>query len=444
MFKRAALLFLFLIPSLSFADSYCVYQAGSTVTGILYGDTFTQEMADRQCHVSYPSDTTGQNIRASGTHNCTAPIPDLTKYAFDCKNPSGTNFGIKVSSFSMKTCTLPEEWDNETGTCKVPDPPPVDCSGETNATHIHGSGGLSAIPEFVCKNSCRYATSRGFSLMDGTWSAVATGVGQQCVGSEDPANPYPADGTQDFNEDGPPNTFSDQPAPITTNNDPQPGDSTTRTETTKTETDPGPASHETGADGSSTMSKQGDKVKTETTTTETTVHPDGSQTITRSTNETTNTGPGFVSYIPPGGGPGTLTDTPSTTSSKSSGSVTTIGADGSIQTTSTGAADGDGNEAGDDDSSWQPGAPGEFTDITAELETAKTDLSNAIANVRTDAATLFGGLPTGAGALPCWSWTILNNTVPVCLSDYESQLTMIGNAIVLMSLFYSVVLVLRV
>ena len=328
-----------------------------------------------------------------------------------------------------------------TNACAVAGP---DCSASAGVKKGFSSPTGTAPDEVCDPDGCGWDLGTGITFMTGEmgWAYEATGTGAACTGGSPEIPPSdPANFTARV-ENQPPVTQTTNASPLIQTDVPEFGDASTTTSTTTETVDPGQQA--ATSDGVEiTVTRDGDKVVTTTTTTTTTVKPDGTVLITKVTDVSTSQADSIVKTI---GGQETVT--PGYSSTGQSSTTQTINPDGSGSSTSTSDGDlnGDGQddqEGEQDDSSWTPSGTGAFNEVEGRDE-ANSELAAAIGTVRSEAAALFGTLPTSGGSLPCWSWSILGNNYPVCLSDYSDALLNLRNAVILISLFYSVVIVLRI
>ena len=158
------------------------------------------------------------------------------------------------------------------------------------------------------------------------------------------------------------------------------------------------------------------------TQTNTTTNPDGSTTTT-STTENNVKGSG------------------------SSTTTTTTSADGNSTTTTTwtygnssGSGDGSGDDAAGD--SWTVGEGGSFEGQGDALDAAKQGLTDAIAQVRLEASALLQNFGSTSSSLPCFTLPLPGGSKTICLSDFEAELTIVGLAILFLSLLIALAIIL--
>lgn len=90
-----------------------------------------------------------------------------------------------------------------------------------------------------------------------------------------------------------------------------------------------------------------------------------------------------------------------------------------------------------------PKSGGGFADARSGVQAAQAELQAEFTKIRQEINDMGSQLSTSAGELPCTSFSMLGSTVPFCLSEYQSALSIIAKALMAVVVFIAAMIILK-
>lgn len=374
-------------------------------------------------------------------------------------NFGNTTTGWWHHSWNQVIGDCPEGYiEGQDGFCSdAPDCPPDIVAKVTVPIFVEGTSNgtvnITGTPPSFDVSGCEYLATSLVACGLNACTYMALSSGMASVAGESLTTGVTVDDYPPTNNNITNNETTDY-APYGVVNNPDGSTTTTEGETTTTTT--GSGTTVVNGTNVTTVTNSDGSVTTTTVTTTTTSYPDGSsETTTTTTTETTDSG-GTQTDIPSDpSSPVTQTDIPGGDSEGTSTTTTGTDPDGNVTDSSdncTGTECPPVEEEPVEEEPFNPEFPigtGSFDDalidINSDVAIAKQDLLTTFNTIKGEINALFSFTAGSGGSLPCPPPVVIANfgEFDICMTEYESQLAFVAQALFFVASFLAIAIILR-